>query len=257
MPTAPPIPQPSIEARVFWLRYQKAIATALVLVVLALVGFAGYRFYQHRRNAAAAEALGNAKTQQEYENVIARYEGTPSGASAYLLLALRERDEKKFAEANTMLQKFVEKYPEHDLVPTARLAMAANLEATGREDEALSIYQQVATKYADSHCGPLALISQVPLLKAKKRTDEARRVCEEILTKYRMPGQQSATAQDNRMETVWVTEAMRQLRSLKPSEQPKPPPAAANAPPPPMIAAPSVAPAAPPAPAVSPTPKKP
>jgi hypothetical protein len=128
----------------------------------------------------------------------------------------------------------------------------------GKNDEALAIYQQVAQKYPDSYDGPLALIAQVPLLKAKNRTDEARRVCEQMLTKYRMPGQQSESTQDTRMETVWVGEAMRQLRSLKPPEQPKPAmPSAASAKPPPMIAAPSVAPAAPPPPAGAPTPKKP
>ena len=94
--------------------------------------------------------------------------------------------------------------------------MAANLESMGKHDEALSIYQQVASKYPNTYQAPLALISQVPLLKAKNRIEDARRVCEEILTKYRMPGQQAEGVRDDRMETVWAGEAMRQLRSLKP-----------------------------------------
>src|SRR5438093_11263816 len=108
--------------------------------------------------------------------------------------------------------------------------MAANLESMGKTDEALSIYQQVAVKYANTYNGPLALISQVPLLKAKNRIEDARRVCEEILTKYRMPGQQVEGTRDDRMETVWAGEAMRQLRSLQLPEQPKPVPGDANAP---------------------------
>lgn len=256
--TSPTTTEASVEARVFWLRYQKEIAAALIVVLLAMIGYAGYRFYINRRNATATELLGSAKTQPDYEAVIARYPGTPAGASAYLLLAQKQRDEKKFAEANASLQKFVENYPEHDLVPTARMAMAASLEAMGKDDEALAIYQQVANKYANTYDGPLALISQVPLLKAKNRIEEARRVCEEMLTKYRMTGQQSEGARDNRMETVWVQEAMRQLRSLKPPEQPKVAPPAATNMPPPMIAAPSAAPAGPPKPAGgAPTPKKP
>jgi len=258
MPTAPPTTEASVEARVFWLRYQKEIAAALIVVLLAIIGFAGYRFYTNRRNATAAEMLGGAKTQAEYEAVIERYAGTSAGASAYLLLAQKQRDDKKFAEANATLQKFVENNPDHDFVPTARLAMAANLESMGKDDEALAIYQQVANKYPNTYDGPLALISQVPLLKAKNRIEEARRVCEEMLTKYRMPGQQSEGARDNRMATVWVQEAMRHLRSLKPPEQPKPASPAATNMPPPMIAAPSAAPAGPPKPAGgAPTPKKP
>jgi predicted negative regulator of RcsB-dependent stress response len=256
MPTdLPSSTDAAVKARVFWLRFQKEIAAALVILILAIVGFAGYRFYTYRRNSTAAELLGNVKTPQDYQEVINRYPGTPAGASAYLLLAERQRNEKKFAEANATLQMFVDKNPEHDFVPTARLAMAANLESMDKDDEALSIYQRVANKYPNTYNGPLALISQLPLLKAKNRTEDARKVCEEILTKYRMPGQQTEGTRDDRMETVWAGEAMRQLRSLKPPEQPKPAPAAVN-PAPAMIAAPSAAPAGPPQPAAgAPTPK--
>ena len=255
MPNAPPTTDATVEARVLWLRYQKEIAAALTVILLAIIGLTGYHFYTNWRNSTASELLGNAKTDHDYEDVISRYPGTPAGASAYLLWALKQRDEKKFTEANATLQKFIEANPDHDFLPTARLAMAANLESMGKDDEALSIYQLVASKYVNTYNGPLALISQVPLLKSKNRIEDARRVCEEILTKYRMPGQQTEASRDNRMETVWVGEAMRQLRSLKPPEQPKPQPAAAGAPPP-VIAAPTVLPAAPP-PAGAPTPKKP
>ena len=252
MPTELPSTEAAIEAQVFWLRFQKEIAATLIILILAIAGFTGYRFYTHRRNSTAAELLGEAKNPQDYQEVITRYPGTPAGASAYLLLAERQRNEKKFAEANATLQMFVDKNPEHDFVPTARLAMAANLESMGKDDEALSIYQQVASKYPNTYNGPLALISQVPLLKAKNRIEDARRICEEILTKYRMPGgQQTEGTHDTRMETVWAGEAMRQLRSLKPPEQPKPAPPAANTAPA-MIAAPTAA----PQPAVgAPTPK--
>ena len=254
-----PIDQPStdavVEAQVFWLRFQKEIAATLIILILAIAGFTGYRFYTHRRNSTAAELLGEAKNPQDYQEVITRYPGTPAGASAYLLLAGRQRNEKKFAEANATLQAFIEKYPEHDFVPTAQLAMAANLESMDKNDEALTIYQQVASKYPNTYQAPLALISEVPLLKGKNRIEDARRVCEEILTKYRIPGQQIEGTRDDRMETVWAGEAMRHLRSLKPPEQPRPAaslPAGSSGPGvPPMIAAPAAPPAG------APTPKKP
>ena len=263
MPIDPPSTDAAVEARVFWLRFQKEIAAALIILILGIAGFAGYRFYTYRRNSTAAESLGNAKTPQDYQEVSAHYPGTPAGASAYLLLAETQRNEKKFAEANATLQAFIDKNPEHDFVPTAQLAMAANLESMGKNDEALAIYQQVATKYPSNYHAPLALISQVPLLKAKNRIEDARRVCEQILTKYRMPGQQAEGTKDDRMETVWAGEAMRQLRTLKPPEQPTPP-AAGSSPArpsgprvPPMIAAPTAAPTTGPAAAGAPTPKKP
>ncbi len=257
MPTASPTTQDaSVEAHVFWLRFQKEIAAALIIALFAMVGFAGYRFYANHRDSKAAELLGNAKTAEEYQDVIARYAGTPAGASAYLLLAEKQRNEKKFVEANTTLQSFIDKNPEHEFAPTAQLIMAGNLEAMGKNDEALAIYQQVAVKYPNSFSAPLAMISQVPLLKAKNRIEDARRVCEEILTKYRMPGQSAEAGRDDRIETVWAAEAMRHLRSLKPPEQPKPASATGAPAVPPMIAAP--APAVPPQPSTgAPTPTRP
>ena len=154
----------AVEAQVFWLRFQKEIAAALIVLILAAVGFAAYRFYVNWRNSTAAEFLGRAKNPHDYQEAITRYPATPAGASAYLLLADTQRNDKKFAESNATLQLFVDKYPEHDFVPTARLAMAANLESMGKTDEALSIYQEVAVKYANTYNGPLALILAVATL---------------------------------------------------------------------------------------------
>ena len=248
----------SVEAQVFWLRFQKEIAAALIIAVLAMIGYAGYRFYASQRDSKAAELLGAAKTPEEFQAVITRYAGTPAGASAHLLLAEKQRAEKKFTDSNASLQAFIDKNPEHEFAPTAQLMMAANLEDMGKTDEALALFQQIAAKYPTSYSAPLALISQVPILKAKNRTDDARRVCEDILTKYRMPGQPAEAGQDNRTETVWAAEAMRNLRELRPSEPPKPATPSAGAPGvPPMIAAPSAAPAAAPQPSTgAPTPKK-
>ena len=104
MPTAPPSSDAAVEARVFWLRFQKEIAAALIIVILAIIGFAGYRFYTYRRNSTAAELLGQAKTPNDYQAVIERYPGTPAGASAYLLLEFLElRSGGDFASLGTML----------------------------------------------------------------------------------------------------------------------------------------------------------
>jgi len=232
MPTAPPPPRDAaLEARVFWLRFKNEIAAAVLLALIALVVFAGYRFYSEQHAAAASALLGSAKTAQDYQQVIARYPNTPAGASAYLFLAETQRNEKKFAEANATLRVFADKNPDHELAPAARMAMAANLEAMGETDEALSMYQQIAAAYPKSFDAPLALISQVPLLKAKNRIEEARRVCETILTLYR--------DEQGRPTSFWANEAMRELRSLKSAEPAKP---AVTPPVPPMLSAPSATP---------------
>ena len=185
MPTFPPPSRDAaLETRVFWERFKSEIIAALIIVLLAVVAFTGYRFYSDRRAATASAILANAKTVQEYQEIVARYANTPAGADAYFLLAEAQRSEKKFTEANATLQVFISKYPDHEFVSTARMAMAANLESMGKNDEALSLYQQIASTYPKNFNAPLALLSQVYLLKAKNRTAETRHICETILTQY-------------------------------------------------------------------------
>ncbi|HEX4629399.1 MAG TPA: tetratricopeptide repeat protein [Chthoniobacterales bacterium] len=228
------------EREVFWDRYKKEVMAVLILALLGVAAYGGYHLYTDRQANSAAEMLASAKTAADFQKVMADYPRTAAGASAYLLLADAQRNEKKFAEANTTLHTFLDKFPKNELVGTARLAIAGNLEALGKNDEALAAYQRVVTADPTGFAAPMALYSQIHLLKDKKQIDEARRVCETIMTQYR--------------ESRLAPDAAYQLRLLKPETPPAapatqtitpPPPAAAPSAPP---AAQSVAPAAPPAP---------
>jgi predicted negative regulator of RcsB-dependent stress response len=230
MPTVPPTTRdPAVDAHVFWFRFKNEIVAALVLLILAILGLAAYHFYSEQRNSTAAEALAAAKKAQDYQQVIARYPNTPAGASARLLLAEAQRNERNFAASNATLQEFIDKYPNHELISAARMAMAANLEAMGKIDEALAMYQQVAMADAPAEeesvidkiqdvfgkqktkqknfNAPLALVSQIHLLKAKNQPDAARRVCETIIAQYG--------------DSFWSGEARRELRLLKPTVPPQ------------------------------------
>jgi len=238
MPIAPPASRDvPLETRFFWERFKKPITAALLIVLIAVIAFTGYRFYSDRRALVASALLASAKSAQEYQQVIDSYPSTPAAADAYLLLAEAQRNEKKFAEANTTLQAFISKYPQHELVSTARMAMAANLESMGKADEALTIYQQVASVYPNGFNAPMALLSQVYILKAKNRNEDARKICETVLTQYRT--------------SFWAGEAMQQLRMLKPvTSSTAAPPAGPTVPP--MLAVPVA-----PAPQAPPVPKQP
>src|SRR5919198_3179786 len=108
MPTAPPTSRDvALETRFFLERFKKEIISALIVVLLAVVAFTGYRYYSDRRAAAASASLASAKTAQEYQQVIDRYPNSAAAADAYLLLAEALRGEGKFAEANRALQTFI------------------------------------------------------------------------------------------------------------------------------------------------------
>ncbi|MFN2509384.1 MAG: tol-pal system YbgF family protein [Chthoniobacterales bacterium] len=196
-------PDPLLETQVFWVRYKTQILAVLLVILLGVTGFAGYRLYSARRNAAAAELLARAREIPDYQKLIAEYPRTAAAASASLLLAARQREKQQFAEANGVLQAFIRENPMHELVTTAKMASAANLESLGKADEALEMYRQTAAEYPNSYNAPLALLAQLHLLKQKGQIDEARRVCETILTQYRA--------------SQVAAEASRHLRLLKPS----------------------------------------
>jgi TolA-binding protein len=239
MPTAPPLSRdPALDTQFFWLKHKTEILAVIVIAILAAVGFGGYRLYAAQQSSSAATLLGNATNDQDYRAVISRYPGTPAAASAYIFLAEAERQQKKFQDANTTLQSFIEKNPDHELVPTAKMAMAANFESMEKTDEALAQYQQIAASYAKSFDAPLALMSEVPLLKAKNRAEEARQICERVMTDYR--------------DSFWSMEASRQLRLLKPAAQAQAPAPVLGPTIPPLLAAPAASPAAPPRPSAVP-----
>lgn len=231
---------PVLETQVFWDRHKKEVFAVLIVALLAVMAWGGYRLYSERRDDAAATMLASAKTAADFQKVIAQYPGTPAGGAAYLFLAEEQRKENKFSEANTTLQSFIDKNPKHQLKGTARMAMAANLESLGKSDEALAAYQLLAAEDPEGFTAPVALISEVRLLKEKNQNEEAQRVCETILTKYR--------------ESLVAGEATRQLKLLRPPVEaiPSPTPApTVNVPP--FLLRPADTPVAAPPAAVPPT----
>jgi TolA-binding protein len=236
--------EPTPDREVFWERYKKEVMAVLVLALLAVAIFGGYKLYADRRENAAAAVLASAKTQADFQKVISDYSSTAAGASAYLLLAEAQRNEKKFAEANATLQTFLDKFPSHELSGTARLGIAGNLEALGKNDEALAAYQRLVAADPRGFMAPIALYSQIHLFKEKKQIEEARRVCETIMTQYR--------------ESRLAPDAGYQLRLLKVPDAPAPSASPVASVPPAPAAAPSAAPPAQSvAPAAPPAPKKP
>jgi TolA-binding protein len=198
---------PALETSIFWDQYKVPIIGAIVALLLGAIGYAGYLFYTQQRDAEAAALLAAASSPQDYQQVVDRYASSAAAASAYLLLAEAQRAKRNFAEANVTLHKFIDQFPKHELIATAWMGVAANLDSLGKSDEALSTYQRLVAEYPQNFNAPLALLSQVPLLKAKNRMEDARHVCETLLTQYR--------------ESVLINEALRELQTI-PKAAPKP-----------------------------------
>src|SRR4051794_7608553 len=95
---------PALEPQVLWERYKKPVLALIIFLVLGSLAWGGYEFYLNRRDTEGAAALAAAKTPADFQKVIADYKDTSAGASAYLLLAEQQRNEKKYEESNATLQ---------------------------------------------------------------------------------------------------------------------------------------------------------
>ena len=200
---APLDDDPLIATHVAWLKYKTPIIIGVLALLIALAAYGAYRIYDARRDAAAAAMLADARVAANFHKIVTEYPNSNAAPAAYLLMAADFRREQKYPEAHTTLQTFIDKYPKHQLVTTAKMALAANLESMRKLDEAIEGYRRVAADHPTSFNAPLALLAQVPLLKEKGQIDDARRVCETVLTQYR--------------DSLAATEASRQLRLLKPA----------------------------------------
>ena len=252
MPTTLSTTDTAPDRDVFWERYKKEVMAVLILALLAVAGYGGYRIYSDRQANAAAAMLASAQAAPDFQKVISEYPSTAAGASAYLLLANSQRNEKKFSEANATLQTFLDKFPKHELAGTARLAMAGNLEAMGKKDDALTAYQRLVSGDPHGFTAPIALYSQVHLFKEKKQIEDARRACETIKSQY--PQSRLVADAEYQLHLLKVDNPPAPAPAPPPTIAAPPPPAVSSGPPAPQSAAPSAA--APPVPK-APAPKKP
>src|SRR5205807_9039651 len=108
------------EREVFWDRYKKEVMAVLILALLGVAAFGGYRLYTDRQANAAATMLAAAKTGADFQKVITQYPNTSAVGSAYLLLAYTQRNEKKFSEANDTMQTYIDKLHKHEFVTISR-----------------------------------------------------------------------------------------------------------------------------------------
>ena len=196
-------PDPVLETRIFWDRYKREIAAVIGIALLAAIGFSTYRYYEQRRENEAAAAVASAKTPEDYRRAIANYPKSPALATAYLSAADALRNAKDYAGANAELQQFVDKFASHSMATTARMAIASNLEAMGKNDEALATYQKIAASYPRDFLAPLAMISEVHLFEAKGQHDDARKACEDVMSQH--------------SDSYFAAEAGAMLRRLKPA----------------------------------------
>jgi hypothetical protein len=69
----------SPEREVVWDRYKKEVMAVLIVALLGVAAYGGYKLYSDHRENAAATALAGAKSASDFQKVITEYPNTPAG----------------------------------------------------------------------------------------------------------------------------------------------------------------------------------
>ncbi len=259
-----PVPPPQeFDLLAFWIEHQRLIIRLVIVALLAVAAWGAYLFMDYRKRVGSEEALANAKTAADFQKTVNDWSGTPAAGTATVRLAEELRKEGKPEEAAKALRGFIDKYPVHPLRVSAAQALAASLEAAGKNEEALTAYQQFGAAHGRSAFAPLASIGQARVLMALNKTDDAQKLLETVEQKF--PGNPFVYDARTLLEEIKNAAGRKTGGSPRPTPAPAPapvapaptinlqggtPPQIPGAPAPTMSLTP--APAAPPAPAPAP-----
>lgn len=166
----------------FLTRYGKLIGTGVLAATVTVIASMGIANYKASRLAKAEQALMNAKTPQQLEEVVSKYGSTPSAPVALLDMAKTFFNMGDYAQARAQYERFLKKYSQHDLRSTAELGLIYCTEADGDFNGAAAQFAGFAKKHSNNYLHPVAVLSVARCMEQAGRKDEARVVLEDFLT---------------------------------------------------------------------------
>ncbi|MGH8047132.1 MAG: tetratricopeptide repeat protein [Chthoniobacterales bacterium] len=156
-----------------WEQHKGMIIAGVVAFIAIIAAVFGWLIYSNAQATAATAAYGAAKTAADYRAIVEKYPSSPLAGDASLLLAASLRAEKKYDEANQVLDHFVKTQPRHPLAPLAKVAAAINTALAGKVDAAEDALGAVAQTDSKSFVAPFALIIEAEMKSAQGHRQDA------------------------------------------------------------------------------------
>jgi len=177
------------EVKAWWNRYGNLVLTALIIILLIIAGFNGWRYYQ-RSQAAEAFALfdqaqlasvakDKAKTQEITGQILERFPRTTFAPLAALMNAKVQIDAGDLKTGKAQLQWVVDSGRDEDLRSVARVRLAGMLLDEKAYDQALKLLEATHPAAFD----PVYLDRKGDILIAQGKTAEARAAWEDAYLK--------------------------------------------------------------------------
>ena len=215
-PTAAPLAEISHGPSAFELfldRNQKSLIVLLVLIILGVAGFVIFQGIQDGNRISAGNALFRASDAAALRKVADDHAKTPAGATAHILLAEKLWDDGQQEAAIEALNSFLASSPKHPGVPAAKASLAAKKMAQGKSSEAAAAFEEILEDPASTYLAPYALLCLGDISASAGDKNQAKKFYDRAQSQFPNSGFNQK-----------ITERIASLNSTHPTEV-EPPPA--------------------------------
>ncbi|MEP4078316.1 tetratricopeptide repeat protein [Haloferula sp.] len=145
-----------------------------LLIALGMAAWVVKEGIQEGAYLSAGNALIAAEDTAALQEVMEIHAGTPSAASAAVLLSDSQWEQGQQDDAIATLNAEIAAHPDHPATSAAYARLAARLDSQGKTDEAKAAYQNVLDRPQAAYYAPYALISLGQIAKSEGEIDKAK-----------------------------------------------------------------------------------
>jgi len=169
------------ELQDWWKKHGSRISTALLIVLVGLLGYNLYLRQAQSKALEASRAFANAESAADMESVVANYKSSAMAPLALIRLGSEYYHQQQYDLAMGAYTSFLRDYPKHDLAPIAIVGIAHVAEAQGLNAAAEAKFRDFAVGYPEHYLAPLAILGQARCLALQDRRDEARAILDRMM----------------------------------------------------------------------------
>ncbi len=165
-------------------RYGKPALTILIVVLIAIAAVLITVRRNHSKEQTASALLSQARSIPDLDAILSDYGKTAVAPNALLSLAKLYFDTSNYEIAYAKYEEFINKYPDHQMLPTAELGRIYCIEARNYDSalsDAATQFGAFAAEHKDSFLAPQAVFGQARCYEQLGQLEEARAVYEDFV----------------------------------------------------------------------------
>ena len=165
-----------------WYRTQgRQLVMAAAALLLVALGAMAYRRYLANQADLASAALMTTESVEGLENLKNQYGGTRVAPLVGLRLAEAYFNAGNLKGARSEYEAFLKRHGSHPMAGTARVGLAATLEAEQSFEEAGAGFESFAREHPDHYLYPVAVMGQARCLAARQEKAAARDLLDRLI----------------------------------------------------------------------------